>query len=676
MNLRLLKSEKGTIFSMVIAVIVVAISLASSVSILAIAHQDTMMANQSQDLLQQELLLRAEIDRLKMFVEVNENRPLPDKQVEIIEEDRVRTYSLDNDREQVYIDNFMGFAQESAYALRSLATVKAGRRYYFSPELPSKRYIERLIKHESLAQYQYFSNREGSENSEGNPTSEAGRVKFWGPDVLNGKVHSNSDIYIQNAGGGDNGGWPTFHDMVTTTGQILIYPNDTPVGPETAEQVFLGGYQEDVPEIIYTPTADEIRANGNMPIPSDVDVVHCVIDGSTGSTQTGFIQATEMKDLTVYSWFPDSADLAQAVIDLGGNWYKDADSLWTNHITIYDTVWTPGPSISLVNNSVFIDCKLWIEGEIVGKQTYGCSDTIYISGDITYANTQPGNPPDDDENPNMSDYFGLVSEQKILIAYKHRDFEGTIHDDNTDGIMLYGAFAAIAKADENIYTEQEASHYDGIFTFQYHHRHGSTPNFWGISPSTGNDTLYQYVDLQKWIFPPNVFTLEPEIEGFELGSNPPAPGFPTSGFPYEDPNYINSYPNNGPNYAYPYGTDYPWYNPVWPESQADLTWYDEGSTIITLFGAIAQTRRGFVRRSGSDDFNHPPGQNEWNLDQYHFGGDHAPTGYDKDYSYDKRFLYVQPPDYPQIYRGWAGNTETSFEDQSMFFKSPPEGGLN
>jgi len=55
--------------------------------------------------------------------------------------------------------------------------------------------------------------------------------------------------------------------------------------------------------------------------------------------------------------------------------------------------------------------QLWIEGQISGKQTWGCADTIYIVGDITYDGTLVGDPPDEDP-VNMTDYFGLVSEKK------------------------------------------------------------------------------------------------------------------------------------------------------------------------------------------------------------------------------------------------------------------------
>ena len=35
-------------------------------------------------------------------------------------------------------------------------------------------------------------------------------------------------------------------------------------------------------------------------------------------------------------------------------------------------------------------------------------------------------------------------------------------------------------------------------------------------------------------------------------------------------------------------------------------------------------------------------------------------------------MYVQPPDFPQIYEGWGETTLTAFEKQSWFYKTPPD----
>jgi hypothetical protein len=339
-------------------------------------------------------------------------------------------------------------------------------------------------------------------------------------------------------------------------------------------------------------------------------------------------------------------------------------------------VWVSGPSGALTNQSVFVDSELWIEGQVFGKMTFAASDTIFIVNSITYANTNYPDVPDDMDNPNMTDYFGLVSEEKLLIRYKHRD---PFSDDypkvgpNLFDIILYGSYAALGDGDEELFGEQ-AVHYDGIFTFQYQHGHGSTPDYHAMSPYTGQDTIYSYVDLHKFIFPINSF-VPPTVNGFNLHGAMPMVNN-TCGYPVEsasgpDPNGYNaSFPNNGPSYTFPSGTDYPWYNPVWPESSSDIV-FERGT--IHIYGSIAQRRRGFVHRSGSDPFNHPYGNSNpspWDMENFKYSGNHGSCGYAKDYHYDQRLLFEQPPDYPEVYKGFGGQALSAFDDTNWIFKAP------
>jgi len=498
-----------------------------------------------------------------------------------------------------------------------------------------------------LTDFMYFTDTEKSENEDGGPA--ASILKFWGPDVLDGPVHTNDDIWIFCCGGG----WPTFHGLVTTAGRIMDFATGAfAIYSAPMDQIFLGGYAEEVSQIEFNPSADLIRQNGLALGYEGNDIVYVKLHDGSFDCMFGDVITTGVDTFKVYSWFPHNGAIANAVVNNGGNWFEDADHIYTNTIAYYDTIWTCGPSFPVVNQSVWVgDAELWIEGEVYGPQTWASADTIFIVGDITYANTVPGEAPDDPENPNTTDYFGLVSEKKILIKYKHKDpfNDMELRDDNCNDLMLYGAYAAIGDGDENIYGNM-ACHYDGIFTYEYHHPHGSTPDFTALSPYTLQETLYTNIDLQKYVFPPNEM-LPPEISGFNLhGGEPQVNG--TCGFPYEDPGYINSYPNSdSSNYAYCDGTDYPWYNPVWPESSDDIV-FERGN--VTIFGSIIQRRRGAIHRSGCDPYNHPglnpynPGDNEWNMDEYHFDGSHASTGYGKDYHYDARLAFTQPPDFPSL----------------------------
>jgi len=755
-----LLNNNGSVLIMVVAVMLSVVAVASSASLMVVTGYNQLQTQYSHDKIQEELLLRSEATRLHLALEHDAARPLPGRVIEVIEPDRVTTYYISSRGQHIVIDSFMGLATEQAYAIQSLITAKRERRLIQSYRSPIKRYSERLIRNKSLAEYQYFTDIEASENADGGYA--AALVKFYGADDLYGPVHSNDNIWIQNVGG-----WPTFHDMVTTAQRIMDEATGAPaVQSAPMDQIFLGGYVEEVPPIIFNPTADLIRMNGRSLGGPNTDIVYVKLSEGSFVSYFGEIVHTGVDTFGVYSWFPHNTALANNVVNNGGNWYEDSNHIWTNEIAIYDTIWNQGPSFPVLDQSVWVnEAELWIEGVVYGSQTWASADTVFIVGDITYEHTIPGTPPDELGSVNTTDYFGLVSEEKILIRYKHKDpFEDfELRDDNCDGqVYIYGAYAAIGLGDVNLYGTM-ACHYDGIFTFQYQHPHGSTPDFIALNPyiyeefrinliDTGGDGWdgaemdvlingevildditcynaqsthlfnvnngdvietvytagtnedehlyeildgdlnvvasdgpnpgpgiifqailepeeeipYTYVDLHKYIFPPD-FAVPTEVNGFRLHGGAIV-NFNTCGFPYESPAYITSYPNNNPsNYAYPYGTDYPWYNPVWPESAADLV-FERG--ILTIYGAIAQRRRGFIHRSGGDPYNHP--NNAWEMDEYHYNGVHGSSGYNKDYNYDKRLMYVQPPDFPQIYEGWGETTLTAFEKQSWFYKTPPK----
>jgi type IX secretion system substrate protein len=495
--------------------------------------------------------------------------------------------------------------------------------------------------------FQHFSDKEHSVNADGG--IEATMMKFWGPDVFEGPVHSNSDIWIQQAGGGNNGGWPTFYGPVTTAGIFRGYPTGIRLEDSGApmEYIFQGGWEENVPYIDLPDTAEEIRENGLRPFEQlNADIVYVSLDGNSYVSMIGYRELVRVDSFKVFSWYPHDPESAQEVINNDGNWFEDTEHIWTNYVPRYHLNWVEGPTGNVNNHSVWVESELWITGEVGGMQTWGCADTVFITGDIYYTNTAVGDSPNDEDNPNVVDYFGLVSEEQILIKYKHFDpWTNEIRDDNCTDIYLYGAYAALGKGDTLVYGNQ-ACHFDGIFSYEYQHPHGSTPDFNGIDPYTGIDTMYSYIDFHKYIYPSNDMVPE-NLQDFILHGNNPPTGLPC-GYPYESNEYINSYPNNSlgvPNYIYqtPYGTDLPLYNPVWPESAEDIV-FERGE--INLFGSMNQRRRGFVHRSGSDPYNHE--SNEWNLDNFQFDGLHPSTGYSKDYHYDSRLLTTELIDYPSM----------------------------
>lgn len=128
-------------------------------------------------------------------------------------------------------------------------------------------------------------------------------VYFGGPDVLNGLVHSNSDIWVKQAGGGTNGGWPTFHSKVTTAGMIHSISGTIPW-----DEVFLGGYEEGVTPIQFSPTADEIREHGEYPLGhGEYDIAWIRLDGTEFHSRFAFIVEHPPDTLTVYDTYPPYA---------------------------------------------------------------------------------------------------------------------------------------------------------------------------------------------------------------------------------------------------------------------------------------------------------------------------------------------------------------------------------
>ena len=660
----ILRDKKGSIFIISTAIIVAVISLISSASLINLVSYDSVNLSYQMDMIQEDILIRSEMTRSDVAMRLDKDH-LADRYVTVDDGDFVTTYTVETDLAQ--------WTEESNLrnVIRTLVTANRGKGVSNRQESPIRRFVERLVQKTTLAQFQYFTDIEKSENEDGG--FDASLVKFWGPDEFWGPVHSNDDIWIQNGGGGDNGGWPTFHDSVTTVGHFLRYNTGEDLENDQGlmEQIFQGGWKSESRYWSFNATADDIHKNGLRLFPGPEEIVYVKLNGNTFTTWLGDVVVDSMGTFPVYSWFPADEEQAQMIVDAGGNWYEDADLVWTNYVPIYDTLWTEGPTGNADNQSFYTDKELWIEGSVAGKQTWCSADTVFIVGDIYYENTPFGEPPDEDGSENPTDYFGLVSEQKILVRYKHTDPEtGERVANNLDGVTIYGAYAAIAQGDPQIHGDM-ACHYDGIFTFQYHHQHGSTPDFWGPSPYTGIDTLYTFVDLHKYIFPPSSF-IPDNVLGFAMhGGSSLIPPLGMCGYPYEDPGYIYSYPNNAP-YAYPYGTDYPWYNPVWPESAADMILsptdpLERGE--LNIFGAIAQRRRGFIHRSGSDPYNHP-NETEWDLEAYHFDGNHPPVGYDKNYRFDNRFRTEAPPDFPRIYDGF-GEANYLLSGEAWVFKTPP-----
>ncbi|HNX01621.1 MAG TPA: hypothetical protein PKK33_09670, partial [Candidatus Cloacimonadota bacterium] len=417
--------------------------------------------------------------------------------------------------------------------------------------------------------YSAFYNRFETENAD--LGGEAGRTYFWGPDVVYGPVRSNTDIWVEQAGGGTNNGWPTFWGPVYTSGVIQSSTGTVPYstifrGPvyEHVAPTKLGG-------IIGVYAGPHFPGGHNQ---NYIDLVR--VNGSVFTSWVG-IKTPHINpyNIDVYALYPP----------------PQGPVLATNTITSMDTIWVQGPSGSVVNNSIYCQNELWIEGTFSGRQVWGCADTIRIIGNIKLTETPLGTNADGGNNPgtaNLHDYVALISEQKIMIAYGYKDPADSLRKHTTcggdnSGVWIYASLFAFGDGDGN-------PHRDGVFTFDYQHPHHSTPD------QIIDGQNYDLNDLHSHIFP----------------QTPESP--------------------------WPGALDYPWYNPLWPEANPYL---ERGS--VHLYGSVYQRRAGFLHRSVSDPPNH---DGTWNFANYKYGsactGINYPgasgsgIGYKKDFHYDTR----------------------------------------
>ncbi len=628
----IIRNEKGNIG---IALVVVLVAIMSGVSLASVAFRDTVGFRNQLDGIQQFHYIRSEVGRGRLAAGHLEgmDNPGTDNLLPVrrrsVEFGTHRTVYRARTRLSIWDDQ-----GEKGFLIRTLTSAVRGDEDTAAPDLQSQsqRYAENRIRSlQSLAIFHYFSDIDEERDGV------AGNIRFFAGDIIYGRVHSNTDIWIR------QNSWPTFHGLVSTAGEIRVFPGGGTDYP--TDQIFRGGLIEHYRRIVFDPNANAVRNKGRYPLGSNEDddsIAYVTIEGTSYNILIGEVEIDEptnedewiegVNQFTIYDSYPP--------YDAVG------DSIYYNRIAMPDTTWRDGPSGSIVGTSAFIPMELWISGEVTGSQTWASSHDIYIKDDITYTNTQVGLRPDGIDGSgnqtlpvNSTDYFGLISEESIWIQYGHFSPEDSVRlRPNTDDIYMYGAYCAVGQGTE--------TWEDGIFTFQYQFPKGSTP------PQYSMGEWFRYIDLHRFHYPT------------------------TSSTPW------------------PLGLDYPWYNPLWPEPgeiygfpgfqftpnphNAPMIVKLRGE--INLFGSIAQRRRGYVRRSGNPDFD----TGLWDIDnsieptsppRY---GSPAPaigaTGYDKRYHFDNRFERRSPPHFPLvIFEGYDTDElmDLGYLTLRWEFKNPP-----
>lgn len=475
-------------------------------------------------------------------------------------------------------------------------------------------YGRKMIKKNSFAGYHYFT-----ETDEGiNTDIGDGQVYFYGKDEIWGKVRTNSDIWLKKTTGPNNG-WPLFHDHVYTSGEIRA-TQSIPYG-----EVFLDGYTEHAAEVEYPTNAMEARTGPTVGVGDD-DVLFAVVTGNSYNAWYGARVETTYDSVIIYDLAADGDDTN----------LTHEDSIDCQYFTNIDTIWNSGGAGQVSNNSIFVDGELWLMGEFAGRQTWCSADTMYLAGDILLSGTAKGDTPDGNNIEsglngvmNSTDVVGLISEKSIIIQYgfRHPDdsirvkyncgtYEDEVGDEDDGGIYIYAAMCALGRG--------ETSMEDGTFSFQYQHPHK------GLFYRANN--AYE----EGWIAAVDA-----------NGIQHPHPLLNDHWGPLHFRELDEDWPA---------AMCYPFYGPLWPESVGQTF---TGRGTIRLFGSVAQRRRGFVHRSGTDPLNHSTADG-WDLENYKFGsndnGVPAPgvpasdtgVGYQKGYHYDNRFRISPPPKFPEV----------------------------
>ncbi|GAB1467769.1 hypothetical protein MASR2M64_04530 [Candidatus Cloacimonadota bacterium] len=331
-------------------------------------------------------------------------------------------------------------------------------------------------------------------------------VRFMGNDVIEGVVRVNSDLWIKNTTGGNNGGWPLFLSPVIIGGTVKVYPSGDSNYPQ--ETVFQGGLLENA-AFLYMQDASFARQMGTPVGPTEYnpnDIIMITVNGNSYEGWLGHVQIPHRAHTDVWQYYP-----------MGTN----VTPLYRNNFTLCDTVWTPLPGGTCDNRTMFVNSKLWIKGEFSGHQTWVASDSIFVIGEITLSGTTPGT------NPylNSLDSVKLISEKSVLLKYGYWNPIDTLRhhplcraDDAP--MNIYASIYALGDGHGNPLN-------DGVFTFEYQHPHGSIPNTL-INFSPDNDTLFTWIDLHRNKWP-------------QIASQP-----------------------------WPSLIDFPWYNPLWPEKSPYL----------------------------------------------------------------------------------------------------------
>jgi len=211
------------------------------------------------------------------------------------------------------------------------------------------------VRRETFAQYIYFAN---------NPAD----IWFTSGDSLNGRMHVNGEIKIS--------GDPWFGGKVTSTADhMVIHGGSNPT--------FEAGYELGVSE---------------MDLPSVGDLSQTVVQ----QARNGGVYERKLRGWSAR--YEVRLGMAEGYLSYRSyerrGWWGYHYSDW-NHVRIEDT------------NGVFVFVdEVHIEGTLDGQATVASGEDMYITDNILYEDSTPGQGP----NPGADDLLGLISLENIIVA--------------------------------------------------------------------------------------------------------------------------------------------------------------------------------------------------------------------------------------------------------------------
>jgi len=226
-------------------------------------------------------------------------------------------------------------------------------------------------------------------------------LRFWGPDTLDGKVHSNDKLHFQQG----DGYWPVFWKEVTSC--------STRFSPVDADDYvhFFGGI--DIPHS-YLPfpiEADSVRKYNYYKNPNlGTDHPDSVTEITLLDADHGFIVRHRSKTgLLGYRYRARfDSTLYDANLNNPGNYYPYPP---TGALFIEGELWITGAKGTHFNVGPGGDGSGPIGTGFEGELTIGASGDIIIADDIVYKSSNPnGSVP-----LNSPDVLGLISEKHILV---------------------------------------------------------------------------------------------------------------------------------------------------------------------------------------------------------------------------------------------------------------------